>query len=288
MNPEPIKEPSRPETQHSSPGAAIREARQRAGISIDELGSRTRLTRATLEAMEADAFDQLLEPVYVRGYYRKCARILEIAEEPLIKAYESVYTPPPRVVPARLRLAPSGDLNSTPRLSGRFAVIAPIIAILACAVIWLMRQAPSTSSLQDSVTLIDPENPSAIVSDAMPPLESPESSVDSVLSTSPQPEVAAAPAEEAPAAPAAPVGTALELEFTALSWARIEDATGKSLLSGVISEGERKQLDGTPPYSVFLGNAPGVKLRFGGLDVDMTPFTKPNATARFTVPVAGN
>ena len=50
-------------------------------------------------------------------------------------------------------------------------------------------------------------------------------------------EAAAAVAEPAPAPEPQPVGTQLVLAFEAISWARVEDASGKSLLSGVIAAG---------------------------------------------------
>lgn len=269
--------PSSAAAAYGSPGAAIRDARTRAGLSIDELGSRSRLTRQTLEAMENDAFDQLLEPVYVRGYYRKCARILELPEQPLIDAYEALYTPPPKIAPARLRLASGGDLGSAPRFAGRLAILAPIAAVVLISLIWLWRQSSTAPGAPQTVSLIES---SITASDTMPPLDAPAGAITAPAPTDPA-------AEGAAVAPPAPVGTQLVLEFSAISWARVEDAAGKSLLSGVISAGERVQLDGQPPYSIFLGNAAGVKVQFGGLPVDIAPYTKGNSTARFSVPVAG-
>ncbi|HKY90026.1 MAG TPA: helix-turn-helix domain-containing protein, partial [Nevskiaceae bacterium] len=106
---------------HGSPGEAIRVARERARLSLDELAARTRLSRPVLEALEKDAFEQLLEPVYVRGYYRKCAKVLDLAEQPLIDAYQAMYTPPPTVAPQRLRLASGGELGESSRLPKSFA-----------------------------------------------------------------------------------------------------------------------------------------------------------------------
>lgn len=298
---------------HGSPGAVIRDARIRAGLSIDELGSRTRLSRATLEAMESDAFDQLLEPVYVRGYYRKCARILKLPEQPLIDAYEVLYTPPPKIAPTRLRLASGGDLGTTQRLSGRFAVIAPIVAVVACAAIWILRTSSTTPGAAPAESLLPASvSDGGAITDTLPPISPAAPSVDAadpgvapntegdiaeaageeaaVLATTPEmPAMVenAKPAEPVPM-PVAPVpaGTQLVLEFSVISWARVEDASGKSLVSGVISAGERLALEGKPPYSVFLGNAPGVTVHFGGQRVNLAPFTQSNSTAKFSVPSA--
>ncbi|MGQ0529139.1 MAG: helix-turn-helix domain-containing protein [Panacagrimonas sp.] len=295
--------PAKPSRTLGSPGAAIREARERLGISIEELASRTRLGRQTLEAMEHDDFDQLLEPVYVRGYYRKCARILDLQEQPLIDAYEAMYTPPPTLAPSRLRLASNSDLGSTPRISARLVIIAPIVAVVLSAVIWLMRESSTAPAPTDTVSVIDMNTASTADSvasiDTLPPIDAPAPAVVAPVTEAPAP----APTAEAAApvqsdtgtpvdpaavveAPAVPTGTQLTLQFTAISWARVQDATGKSLVSGVISAGERLVLDGRPPYAVFLGNAPGVNVEFGGQVINVAPYTRSNSTARFSVPAA--
>lgn len=276
---------------YGSPGAAIRAARTRAGLSIEELASRTRLAKATLESMEADAFDQLLEPVYVRGYYRKCARILEIPEQPLIDAYDALYKPPVKVPPQRVRLASGGDLGSSPRLSARFAILAPIAAVVLISIIWMLRQPSVPPAGVQTVQMIDPTLPSAdtvtIVDPTVPASDAPIATEGATLGATPDPAAIAAVAEPLAPPEPTPVGTQLVLQFDSISWAKVEDSAGKALLSGVISAGETQTLDGQPPYAVFLGNAPGVKVSFGGLPVDVKPFTKGNSTARFSVPVAG-
>ncbi|MGQ0620803.1 MAG: RodZ domain-containing protein [Panacagrimonas sp.] len=276
---------------------AIRTARQKARLSVDELASRTRLARTAIEALENDAFDQLIEPVYVRGYYRKCAKVLGLAEEPLIAAYQAAYTPKPTISPARLRLASGGDLGTLKGGSSRrLVILAPLAAIVISAAIWFGRQnletAPGTGA--DPAVVGGAATPaSPVVSDTMPPLEPP---IDPAAPSAPVDAGAAPVVDPAPPAPdgatqelaVAPAASAtqLVLMFSAISWARVEDASGKALLSGVIGAGEQRVLDGRPPYSVFLGNAPGVKVQFGGQPVDLKAVMKGNSTARFSVPVA--
>ncbi|HEY8376131.1 MAG TPA: helix-turn-helix domain-containing protein, partial [Nannocystis sp.] len=50
-----------------SPGRYIREARQRRGMSIEQLALDTKIPRASLEALEEDRFSALPGPVFVRG-----------------------------------------------------------------------------------------------------------------------------------------------------------------------------------------------------------------------------
>jgi cytoskeleton protein RodZ len=79
-------------------------------------------------------------------------------------------------------------------------------------------------------------------------------------------------------------GTGLSLTFKATSWVRIEDTYGKVLLSGVMQAGTHQSIDGRRPLSVFLGNAPGVSATDAGKPINIAPYVKDNATARFTVP----
>jgi cytoskeleton protein RodZ len=43
-------------------------------------------------------------------------------------------------------------------------------------------------------------------------------------------------------------------------------------------------LHGKPPYSLFIGNGPGVIVEYDGKPVDLAPYIKQNQTARFSVP----
>ncbi|HUR41751.1 MAG TPA: RodZ domain-containing protein, partial [Verrucomicrobiae bacterium] len=100
----------------------------------------------------------------------------------------------------------------------------------------------------------------------------------------PAPEPAPEPAPLADAGPAATPGQ-LVLEFSEASFIRVEDTRGRTLAIGLVRGGERKALDGQPPYTVFLGNAQNVKVRFGGAPVDFSAhINAQNDTARFTVP----
>ena len=77
------------------------------------------------------------------------------------------------------------------------------------------------------------------------------------------------------------------LSFTITSWARVDDASGKTLLNALMRAGDKKTLNGKLPYAVFLGNAPGVKVEYNGKNVDFSKTVADNLTARFKVPAGG-
>lgn len=327
-----------PEAPRQGPGRLIRLARERARLGVTELAALTKLAPATLEALERDDFTTLNEPVYVRGYYRKCAKALAIGEQDLLAAYEKLVAPRAPQVPTKLLLG-SGEGSTSLRKSRRAGPRWPLWLVgfgaLVGVAAWFLREdangrrlaaaLPETpAALPKPALVAPPPSPSSSTAapapssaQAAPPAAAPEATrplSTNELSTTPAerslaqspaaeppPAAATAPAAAAPAtgqaasgnadsgaaAAAAPAGPqALSLNFKSTSWVRIEDSNGKVLLSGVIQGGDHQVIAGKPPYSLFLGNAPGVDVEFHGQPVDLKPYIKSNDTARLSVPAA--
>jgi cytoskeleton protein RodZ len=51
------------------------------------------------------------------------------------------------------------------------------------------------------------------------------------------------------------------------SWIDVRDATGERLIYRTVNRGEDIQLQGQPPYSVFIGSAEGVSVQYQGREV---------------------
>ncbi|PFG73981.1 helix-turn-helix domain-containing protein [Tepidiforma thermophila] len=65
-------------------GHTLREARERRGLTIEQVAQETRISPRFLEALEAEEFDALPAPVYVRGFLRSYANFLRIDPQPLL------------------------------------------------------------------------------------------------------------------------------------------------------------------------------------------------------------
>lgn len=132
-----------------SPGQMLRRAREANQLSLDEMVVQTKLSRSTLEAMEADNFAALAEPVFARGYYRRCARVLDMPEAQLLEAYEHASgEPPPRPVP------PGTVGDDEPLYPSRNWLPMVLLVVLGCllvaAIIWWTGQPGSMSSVSQS------------------------------------------------------------------------------------------------------------------------------------------
>jgi cytoskeleton protein RodZ len=259
-----------------SPGALLRAARERAGLGADDLAGQLKLAKGTLEALERDDFAALSEPVYVRGYYRKIAKVLPIAESELINAYNACQKPAPSAPPTRLPLARgvAAGASRNARGPGIGLVVGGLILIIVL-VAMVTREPPRRLAGTTAAPAPSPAIPAPVAEPAPAP------------ATEAPPTEAAAPPATGAAAPAAPPGVPnqLVLDFNEASYVRVDDSQGRTLKIGLVHAGERQALDGTPPYTVFLGNAQHVTVFLAGQPVDFSAHVNPEInTARFTVP----
>ncbi|MBS1188242.1 MAG: hypothetical protein H6R10_34 [Rhodocyclaceae bacterium] len=117
-----------------------------------------------------------------------------------------------------------------------------------------------------------PANPGAAQSPALQPLERLQ-----------QPSAPAAqPTQEPQPAAAADNVPALQFSVTEDSWIEVRDRHGKVLFSQLNRAGTEHSVDGRGPFSIVIGNAPGVKLALHGKPVDLATHTQGNV-ARMTL-----
>ena len=274
---EPQAEPATPAVEPApappSPGALLRQARERAGLGAEDLAGQLKLAKGTLEALERDDFAALSEPVYIRGYYRKIAKVLPIAESELIGAYNArTHAPSSPAAPIR-RLPLAGGVAAGTSRHAQGPGVGTIVAIIVGIVILI------AVATREPAQRLAPPAPARSAPATQPPAATPEApAAPAAEGTAPAP--AASPAPAAPAT--AP--NQLVLEFSEASFVRVEDSRNKTLAIGLVRGGERHALDGVPPYTVFLGNAQNVKVFYGGAAVDFSAHINAQSTARFTVP----
>ncbi|PKE31941.1 cytoskeleton protein RodZ [Rahnella sp. AA] len=85
---------------------------------------------------------------------------------------------------------------------------------------------------------------------------------------------------------AAAAGTdpqAVTFTFKADCWFQIDDASGKTLFSGMKKGGETFSVKGTAPYKLKIGAPGAVDIQFQGKPVDLSRFVKSSRVARLTL-----
>ena len=83
---------------NASIGDTLRQAREACSYSITYVAAHTHLNEDVIVAIENDEHDKLSSPVFVKGYIRSYAKLLDIDVEPLLSNYADV-APVERVTP---------------------------------------------------------------------------------------------------------------------------------------------------------------------------------------------
>jgi cytoskeleton protein RodZ len=163
------------------------------------------------------------------------------------------------------------------------------------------RGAPTADEALAATPAVGTPEPAPVAEPIPEPQPQPQPTVE-IAEEAPAPETAApaAATEPEPAAEQAPeaaesaatpegegTGAAAQpgevvMSFTGPCWVDIRDSERKFKIFGEMSQGDRRVLEGKPPYSVILGNAAVVNITVAGAPYDLSGVSRGNV-ARFTL-----
>lgn len=264
-------------------GARLRQAREAAGLTLEDVGQRLRMPVQVVKSLEQEQWQKLGAPVFVRGQLRSYARLLGVDVSELLEQAQVGPVVPPTLV----------SHTHTPRARriaenlGRRALYVGITAVLAVPVWFATRghfdgtaPSPSTASL-DVIPAAVPVTPAGSASAAAAPAE---------VAVAPAAKPAATPyvASLAPVPRAAPAAAAtLDMQFSGDSWVDIAGPEGGTVEKALIKAGESRSFTPGQVTRVTLGNASAVQVQQNGAIVDLTPYQRANV-ARFQVSSEGS
>lgn len=256
-------------------GSALREAREQQGLSIEEVAIRLKFAPRQIAALEEGRFDQLPEMIFVRGFVRSYARLLQVDENPLLEALPGA---PVQGAP----LAHKGEKQDILPGSGRagkqnvpWLAAALGVAVITAFLAWKYNS-EGTDTRAVPPTVRAPMTGAA--SGVQQIVASAASAVNSEFpqtGASPETENSEGPASAAVAATPVkpphklPPSQPVKVEFVGSSWVEIKDAGGRVVLSMLGEEGASRSVSGSPPLTVVVGNANAVKLYYKNEPVDL-------------------
>ena len=137
----------------------------------------------------------------------------------------------------------------------------------------------------DGVPLRTPESsitaaPAQPAAGGAAPSASAASATSTAAPSGPAPSMAATPAS---AGASSVAEQTVVVAFRSNSWTEIRDREGRVLITGINRAGTAQTVTGAPPFTVKIGNANDVTLRYKGERVDLAPYTQKNV-ARLTLP----
>lgn len=112
-----------------SPGEILREARLSHDYTVADLCAQTKFSPKTVNALEDNDFAALSQPVFARGYYRQCAKVLDINQDRLMAAY-SAWAGDAAARPASPSAVDVVPQDVTPQRWRALGLVAALLALL--------------------------------------------------------------------------------------------------------------------------------------------------------------
>lgn len=307
MNAQSIPEQETAEINYSF-GQRLSSARRALNLTQEQVAADLRLNVSLIKALEEENYSLLPAQMYIAGYLRNYARLLKIPVEPLLNALNMAQLDSPPLI---------GDV-SIPRKASYSGLIVKLFAlvllvvVLAGLVSWI--QSLDFSLFTTKYSDLGQAEQSAGVESKALSIPLPEAVVEEPVVTGIETPAEAVPATEQHVAESSPVikkappaevivtekvqapvvqpeitkhGVELVLNFSADSWVEVKDSKGEKLLYDLYRKGQSKQVTGTPPFNIFLGNAAGVTVEYNGQAYDVSPHISGNL-ARFSLGRSGD
>ena len=264
------------------PGRALAEARTRRNQTIAEIGQQLKLSSTQIEALEAEDYAHLPGPVFVRGFVRNYARLMDLDGEALVAG----LTMPQDPLATGTAIPHSHNIPFPDGRGPRWPIYAALIAVLAAIVVLFefMYSSPpaavSTAPKAEESAAV-PALPAAglpVQTDGSAqavtvPVAEP---VQPAAATAPAPALVPAPGPAPAPAPAAKRAGVVEVKmvFDTQSWVEVRDREDRIVFSQLNPAGAVQIVQGLPPLNVVIGNASGVRVTYNGRQVDLAPHTK--------------
>lgn len=268
-----------------SPGALLREARERKGLHIAALAVGLKVPVRRLEALEADRHAELPDATFTRSLALSVCRQLQIDPAPVLallpRAEVTVLRAPDSL--SRMAVPPAVAAPMRLRQAWRHPVawVVTILIVAALAVLFWPVAVPQVAEPnRPEEPVATPAQPAAVglVSGTAAAAIAPPTAAAG-------PEASGMPAASAKAdLPTAVAGSARVLRLTAsgVSWVEVLDAAGGVVYRGTLQAGDVVLADGQRPLKVTLGRADRVEVTVRGQAFDAVALARENV-ARFEV-----
>lgn len=239
-------------------GTTLAQARESAGLSVDEVAHATRIRRTLLLGIENDDFSACGGDFYARGHVRTIALRLGVDPVPLLHEFDAARPPEsPRTTdvfePERARPERRGPNWSA-------AMAAALVLVVGFGVVQAFTGGGGTDDSPQA------GSGSTSTSSSAPPSSSPSASGTGGGA------VAQAPRNK----------VEVDVHATERSWVQVTTGTGQELYQGLMDVGMTKSFTDKRQLRVVIGNAGGIQLTVNGTDIGATGRRGQVARLQFT------
>jgi len=292
--------------------AQLKEVREKKGLNIQSVATDLRLSSDLIKALESNDTANLPSKIFVMGYLRSYARLLNVDESDLEQLDLSAIH---QTVDVKSSFTGKPEKNSK-HLSIRLVTYLVTAGMLLLLVLWWLSMQTNLTDIMTGEkypqqegstgsTLALPEN-DAELSEFQGMENTPESEGVTVVESAaiefpdvsteknkvqiseelPNDSESVSVESDDPVVNAEPIAQSeLMLTYLEDSWSEVSDATGSRLLYGLYKEGREVTVQGVAPFSLFFGYAPGVVVIHNEEQFDHIAYHR-NGVARFKVGMA--
>ncbi|MEK7882060.1 RodZ domain-containing protein [Methyloversatilis sp. NSM2] len=263
-----------------SVGAQLRRAREARGMTVEGVGAAIKLAARQVEAIEADAYAELMNPTYARGFIRNYAALIGLDPQALLAQLDQqqVRATPQLVEQADVGVAMPVQSPRRKWLLPLFALSVPVVVAIALYMWSEFWTAPPGEQVQVEQEAVMPPPDAVAEPETEPATPSADAQAADAVATEATlaaalPEASPPPAESASASPVTGQRQ-LAFTFAADSWVEIRDAEDRIILSELNRAGSSRTVGAVFPVSLVIGNAKSVRLSIDGTPHDLAPATK--------------
>jgi cytoskeleton protein RodZ len=243
--------PTDPSTRAKDPvstgiGAALRDAREAQGRTLDDAAGSLRARASQIAALEAEDFASFGGEVYARGFLKSYAMELGLDPAPLLETHRQAYGQPELVATS----VASGSMRANPRQRATPPawiawVLVAVVVLAGLAVVGTLTGGSRTPEVAG-----EPTTPPAAPAAPEEPTAEPDD-------PEPEPEPEPEPAIE---------GVEVVLTLEDASWMRVI-VDGVPVVEQTMPAGETLRYVGEREVQIRFGNAGGVRAELNGEDV---------------------
>ncbi len=121
---------------NNKPGAELGLIRNQKGYTTEYVAGKLHLRIHLIELLEADEYDKMPEPVFIKGYLRAYAKLLEVSPEPLIERFNRCHVTERRVERALWQSKKRSYKAYKAENTVRWVTTGIALLVLAAVVLW--------------------------------------------------------------------------------------------------------------------------------------------------------